>query len=528
MAEESLTATISRGIETFADFDVRGVGMLAQAPLRTENDKKIVMPMRFIEVPTPAWYPDSFLRAMKHDLYFNMVNYSSFYGEKLSNSREGGAVLDFYKDSSSGNFLENLATSALKSIVTTAANQVMSITGKIDSVKNGVTSFLNSFGSKGSAEGSMLSDMTTMATDPFLAAQPYIKINGIHLAENIRDAYTVIRSIGNIMSVAFSNLSSSEKKIEFKDILDTAWDSFKNALSFLGISQEKGKEMNKDTNFLKMIQDYLSNGDRRMHNFSEAQMLSSISGYYTMTCKLPFFGNASPSFQSCGEDSIGYDMGSDFGAEETGLMALANKYISFAWYKPIEWHQNTVFKSTMTPINYSFNIFNDTIEHALLNLAFIFSFGATTQAVTDICTVRPPYLYDVVVPGGLRFKYCKCRFKVYPQGKMRKIMDLGGKDGKSGTFLKEIFKSVFGFNINPEAIAYVPDYYKITMVFQSALPNLWNFVDSYLHDERTVPVTGEAIRHLLASTVQNFADSFASAVQNQNITQLGYGTYQKA
>jgi hypothetical protein len=141
----------------------------------------------------------------------------------------------------------------------------------------------------------------------------------------------------------------------------------------------------------------------------------------------------------------------------------------------------------------------------LTNLAFIWSFGATTQAVTDYIMFRPPYLYDIEVPGGVRYKYCTCGFQVTAMGKLRRVTSLqqNGSNANGDTLCK-LFKSICGIDVNPNAISHVPDYYKVDIVFRSLLPNMWNFIDSFLHDGNTVPSTGKELRHMLAKLVENF------------------------
>ena len=98
---------ISTGILKYSDFDPRGVGMKAKL-----EDGGILM---MLEVPTPAWIPDSFFRSMKRNSYFNMVNNASYYGYSSISEANDHKSLDFYKESSQG-LIGSLISSAVKSI----------------------------------------------------------------------------------------------------------------------------------------------------------------------------------------------------------------------------------------------------------------------------------------------------------------------------------------------------------------------------------------------------------------------------
>ena len=476
---------VSKGIHLYADFDARGVGMEALDP-NTGVD------FRFLEVPTPAWFPDSFLRSLKRNLYFNMVNNASYYGTALADANKGTS-LDFYKDTSGNGIIGNLVNTAVKSIVSTAANQVMSLTSKVDSVVNGVSSLL---GGGGNSENSNLYSMINeVSRNPFLASQPYIKVYGIHLAENLRDAWDAVDSLGTIISNEFSKLVRDNDFTSNMTELMKKWnEGLTKAMKSLKILDENaGNDVGAE------LQKTLTTPKNRMHNFAETQMLCGISGYYTMTCKLPFFGNNAPMFKSSGTNAFKTGYGYN-NPHQNALIELARKYTNIIWNNPIKWSPDEVGSDRIIPINYNFNIYNDTLEHMLTNLVFIWSFGATTQSVTDIVTLRPPYLYDIEIPGGLRFKYCICGFQVTPQGKLRKISN-GGDD-----IIGKLFKQIFGFTVNPNAISHVPDYYKVEIVFTPLLPNLWNFVDSYLHDADSKPKTGDEIRHILTKVLKDFKE----------------------
>ena len=481
---------VSIGIHNYSDFDARGVGM-------TATNKGSLYKM--IEVPTPAWFPDSFLRTIKRNLYFNMINSGSYYGYESISDSNNGKCLDFYKDSSSGGILGNLVNTAVKSVVSTAANQVMSLTSKVDSVINGVSTL---FGGKEGDNKSLYEMISETARNPFLSSQPYLKINGIHLAENVRDTYNTIsdalKGLGNAWA------SVKDKKEPLQSVIDDWNKKIVNALKTLQVIPQDAK----GGDLYKLLATTLVQPEYRMHNFSEAQLLAGISGFYTLTCKLPFFGNDAPILKSSGTSAFKVGWGLNAGTgNSSDLINFARNTVlgNVVWNDRIEWIPEHIGDDGFYPIKYSFDIYNDTLEHMLTNLAFIWSFGATTQAVTDYVCFRPPYLYDIEIPGGVRYKYCTCGFQVTAQGKLRRVTSLqqNGSNANGDTLCK-LFKSICGIDINPNAISHVPDYYKVDILFKSLLPNMWNFIDSFLHDGNTVPSTGKELRRMISKLMANF------------------------
>ena len=89
--------------------------------------------------------------------------------------------------------------------------------------------------------------------------------------------------------------------------------------------------------------------------------------------------------------------------------------MEIGWSEPLSWTSANM--SQFTPLRANFAIFNDTFEHFITNYAFIIEFMATTKAVTDMIFIRSPYLYDVEIPGGLRYNLCSCTASITPIGK---------------------------------------------------------------------------------------------------------------
>lgn len=511
--------SLQAGIRTFSDFDSRGIGMLATA----DGGGKYEM----IGVPTPAWIPDSFLRSMKRNLYYKMVNCGSYYGFsdiKGSNGEKGMSStsnansrhvditsskglnmqqgLDFYQEGSQ-NPLESLGQSVLSSIVSTAANQVMSITSKVDSVVSGVSSLFTK-----ETKQSAYEQMTTMSRDPFLASQPYVDIKGIHLAEGVRDTWyvisTALKGLGNAWSALFAEKPPVDLNVVWKEWNNELLDALKK-LQILPPGAASGGDL------WQVLASTLVKPEYRMHNFAEAQLLSSVSGFYTLTCKMPYFGhgnNRAAILKSSGAGAFqtGWGLSKTSGAESM-LQLFRDTGINVVWNDPIRWFPNRISNDAFAPLNCSFHIYNDTLEHVFTNLAFIWSFGATTQSVTDYIMLRPPYLYDIEIPGGMRYKYCKCDFQVTAGGKMRKLTSNNTdprNPNPNDLAICKMFKAISGIDVNPKALEYVPDYYTVECIFEPLLPNTWNFIDSYLRNSETKSTTGTELRHMLAKAVKSF------------------------
>jgi hypothetical protein len=226
---------------------------------------------------------------------------------------------------------------------------------------------------------------------------------------------------------------------------------------------------------------------------------------------LPFFGNNDkPILKSSGANAFktGYGRNAE-NSENNDIIKIISKVSSHVvWNNAITWDPGNIGEDAYNPVNYSFNIYNDTLEHAMTNLAFIWSFGSTTQSVTDLVMLRPPYVYDIEIPGGVRFKYCTCGFEVRPGGKTRKFTSIK-QDGmtKNDDEVCKVFKELYGVDVNPVAFSHVPDYYTVSITFRSLLPNTWNFVDSFLHHGDTAPQNGVELRHMLAKFTAGFSEN---------------------
>ena len=491
--EVSMFADVTNAINAVADYDPRGIGIFVE-------DNKLTL--RLLEVPTPAWFPDSFIRSMKHNLYLKMVNEGAYRGVKsIDEANEEHKRLDFYNEPS-GNMLENMFTGAVKNIVSVAANQVMSVTNKVDSMVNGISSM---FSKNGAETQSLFSKMSASAREPFLASQPYLKLNGIHLAPALRDKWNVLYGATKATTEAFKNVTDLMSN-EGKD----AFEKYNKALMKTLRDQKIMPPDIKASTVSEAIQTTLTKPEWRLHGFSELQLLNGISGMYTMTCKLPYFGNEQPFLHSSGEHAFKTGWGANGESKQNNSMfMLFNRLTGMepVWNKAVDW-QPGLLGTEFCPVHYSFNIYNDTLEHVLINLAFLWSFSATTQAVTDMMMLQPPYLYDVEIPGGMRYKYCMCGFSAKACGKLRKLSSVVyDTEGGSSDKIAELFNKVFGLSINPSAFEYVPDYYQVSFSFKSLLPNTWNFIDSYLHDAKSIPHTGDRLEYMLSQAVTNFSNN---------------------
>lgn len=462
----------------FLDYDCRGVGI-------TGEDGSV-----YINVPTPAWYPDSFVRSLKNSLYLKMVNNTTYLN---SDGKDESTKLEFYKESS-GSAIVKALTSAVKSIVTVGVNQVASVVSKAQGVYDSVSSlFKTTDDSKKGLSASIIENQKI----PFLAAQPYIVVRGIHVTENIKASVEILQSALSATGSAFGNLK----------------DMFTNGESFTKLFDEGNKKLQeafKSTFGIKEGSDWASiftNGvfspKFRHHSIAEQMMRQSLCGKYTMMCKIPLLNNDGVLIKSSGQDgfkrgTVGYELKDTKGVGEKLAQELTGD-LNIGLSDTIKWIFNVNSDSMhIKPIDTRFTIYNDTFEHFLLNYAFIYGFMATTKATTDGVLVRAPYVYDVTIPGGMRYMLCSCDASVKCVGNMRKISD----DAES---LGNAFNGKFNVPINGSILEYIPDAYEVHVSFKSLIPDLWNFIESYISMNTESNDKSIAIGTKISSTLATFA-----------------------
>lgn len=510
---------IATNLRQLIDADVRAVGVRDDAT-----------DVSYVRIPMPAWIPDSYLRSLKKDLYFKMLNMALYNkpsislktANDLSGENPNGA-LEFFIESGADNssLLQKLGKSALKSVATYATNQICSVVSKVESIVNQVSSFFSDEKDDTSVE-TLSSEMQA-----FIQMQPYLTIYGIHHAENIREASKQLDSIIN----------------EIKSIGE-AWKSIKEFVSktFVG-DQSKGAagatENNSDSKLkricLEIIERNKSNStyagalsqyksfdgrtlaallltkqSLRLHSIADFIYRNRVAGKYTAIGYVPlskeqrviFTSSGSNNFSQVSQGNPNSKPISDnpgVGKEHnflsnmfTSLKGVLSDFASsyFADMNIVQGLERVLWKTDaqtqMPPITTKFTIYNDTLEHYFLNIGFILKMTALTQQTTDGLFIRSPYLFDIIVPGGIRHPMCSCKFSCSTRGLLRQIGNVDD-GGSQGNFADPFFSDLM---VSKKFLEYAPDAYNIEITFTSILPAQWNFVHAYITEFEAEPTLG--------------------------------------
>ena len=466
---------------------------------------------RYINIPTPAWYPDSFLRSLKSSFYLKMINNSKY---RNADDNQNSTKLEFYntKNKSNGSF-KGMLKSAVKSLVSVGVNQVRSITSKIDGAISGINTLIN--GNSSLSSGSAYDSIAANQKIPFLAAQPYLEIRGIHVMEELKAGRDILNGTLSCIDSSLNALTDLfTGDVDFGTLFSDTNEKLKKAFidTFLDKSQRMtvtGKD--RETSWTSIIGSIFDD-KYRMHSVAEKLIQQSVAGRYTMMCKVPLINNEAAVIQSTGHEgfkrgAIGYQLKGSSGDGKNAaqkLLASFTQDLNVGLSEMIKWIYDVNGASyTMTPVKTKFTIYNDTFEHFLTNYTFIIGFMATTKAVTDGFLVRAPYLYDIIIPGGMRYMLCTCNASIKNIGNIRMLSE----DTDS---IAQQFNKGLGVPLNGDAIRYIPDAYEVSLEFKSVLPDLWNFIDSYINmntqsnDKR--PHIGQEISSTLATFVKTLAE----------------------
>lgn len=501
--EPGVITQFSNEVLEFFDADSRNIGFRGQ-PKNTADHS-----LNYTVIPTPSWYPDSFLRSLKRNSYMKLLNaaaITSIKPIKRSDANDGKSLM-FYNDNECG-LISGLINNAVSTIKSSVMGQITSITSKVDSVASMLSS--------NDSNSTMLSDISNVISDPFISNQPMVTVYGIHTTEAVRDAVASVKKLieglynavtnGNIFDIIRNWFGKTNNENFLQAVASQISGYAADKLAdFIGA---KGCEKLKPTEFIKKL---FTDRNLRLHGIAEALLRYTVSGSYTMKCKLPYV--VKDDNQSCIMSSFGegcwsgwYPTKENFYNNSVGQgfsTLQSHTGLNLVWSAPLDWKlspYSSIVKKRYSVCKLNFTIFNDTLEHLAINLAFIWMFGATTKATTDTVLIRPPYLYTVEIPGGFRYKYCTCSFSITPIGTMRRLSNFSGSTKNTITTL---FTNMFGFEVNPKAIEYVPDAYNVQIEFNSVLPDTWNFIDSYLRDiDRDKPEIGEKLSTKLMALME--------------------------
>lgn len=469
------TANVIEKIQSWLTYDVRlpgsASGLFGTDNTKTSGDANAFDCAKQIHMlPIPAWIPDSYIRSQKRNLYLSMLN---------SKAVNGSGTLEFFKEGSGDwkGMLQNAANSAL----TLVSNQVGAMANTAQGLAEGVA---NMFGESTYEKSNV--------TDPFLENQPYVKIFGMNptpdLAANleiVRQAWNMVKSIMNTDN-GMGDFLENMKKALLRAIAEY--------LSPAGQSVS--------INSVNDLWQVISDKGTREHSLMERMLVNCTTAIYMQEARIPFIDTESPMFQSC-EGSYTSSFGGG-GGGEIGDAISKFTGLQIGSIKKLEWNpQGTVDTSVLRT---KFTMYNDTLDHLIANFYFMLGFSAGTKPTTDTIFLRSPYLYDIEIPGGGRYRLCTCNSSFTPKGKMRKI---------SRWMLYDIaLASPWGSGniMNMEDMMYFPDAWEVSMSFTSKLPDSWNFISNYYFGQQDMrPKIGCTLENLMGKFMKSFADNLKAA-----------------
>ena len=490
---------ISKNIINFLKTDVRFNS--ASIPHRikdttTGNTYFAAFENYFYEIQDPAWFPDSLIRSLKQNLYNHMLNVSKFKltyekfkkpaavnketgqlankiegisdteANKIENSKK---ALDFYFEGND-KWLDKKIDNICKSVVAYAYGQISGIVSALEQLDDMISSL------DGETKKSNIQDMTYSPETLFLTTQPMIDVQGImtneRLIQQLKVGETAVKMIMDIINTnvidkgyfdrLFQNIETTIKQLAYKLILPA--DRY---------------EAYKDKDITEIISE-CARPDVRLHGVAEKIFMTMIYGNYKAHFRIPM--NQSSYQFGISEGNLGWQSVGDSKLiqEAEDATNIINSFTEMNIpnvFMRKQWRQNASITGSGKSYTCSFNLFNDTLDHFMLNFNYIIHLLALCNATTDTIFVRPPYLFNLRIPGGLRYLLCSCKCTVKGIGKVRK---LGSMD-----YVVNILKHIteqFAWNekLASEELTYCPDAYEVTLEFNSLMPNTWNFDQAYL------------------------------------------------
>lgn len=167
-------------------------------------------------------------------------------------------------------------------------------------------------------------------------------------------------------------------------------------------------------------------------------------------------------------------------------------------------------------------LFNDTISALFDNLAFIHSYVGGNFWYQDTLIQKCSSLYDVEIPGRFRYYFCTSTIAVEYVGKVRQVVDIKQTDATNNIFLRW-FNNLAGNNNsspNLDVLNNVPDAYKVTITYQSLIPNNYNSYMSYITQNKNDQVS---VGQTITSFYEKLAES-VNAAATSSATQTNYVT----
>lgn len=255
-----------------------------------------------------------------------------------------------------------------------------------------------------------------------------------------------------------------------------------------------------------------------------------IGGFYTAQYDIPFF-QQSDYLEGMG--STGWESRSlkqrMFPGGLSGMMdQFSDLSSAFDIAAKPKWSMDGSGPSS-PEITVDFMLYNHTSDDAVKNINLVHSLCGGNMWIQKGFKQLAPSLYDIEVTGRYRYYFCKANIKAEYAGKQRLAPE-------SVLSRLSANKAETDITLNPNAFKYIPDAYKMTITFQSLIPNNFNTYINYLSNETNNISIGderETLGYKFVSTFRKMADgtlkvnaeaNSPEVVSNDNLGESGGGS----
>jgi len=164
---------------------------------------------------------------------------------------------------------------------------------------------------------------------------------------------------------------------------------------------------------------------------------------------------------------------------------------------------------TYENITCELTLFNYDEEALWKNFKLIHTLIPGNMWYQSVLLQKSSCLYDIEIPGRMRFYLCKADMSATFEGKQRRAPEI---------FRKRVAQmSALGYSMNESAIFNVPDAYKITMTFTPLVPNNFNMYMNYFMKDINDSVGSSPgnVRHDAESSMINAVALTQAEMQNR-------------
>jgi hypothetical protein len=135
----------------------------------------------------------------------------------------------------------------------------------------------------------------------------------------------------------------------------------------------------------------------------------------------------------------------------------------------------TVKGDPSSSIDITLSLFNDTLDHALMNFLFVNTLIPNNMSLQYAVFRLPPCAYDIKIEGGKRLMMCSGKFTCMNRGVVRRPSDKFFKN--LNPYINK--QKIYGNKLKVETLKErnfirIPDVYEVKMTFESLLPDVFN------------------------------------------------------